>query len=157
MKNFLVYIFILAFSGSIFAQNVGGKLDFTQYGVTIQPDKRVIVVLASLEAAGVRTPLTNKGENFRTKLVEDLKDTGLDIIPDGKSQSLRARLTSFVTQYKKRKSKANDSEIIAPFISMAYALSDVPDLIEPSRNADLPGDLLDVLDYLPQRSSCAKD
>lgn len=140
MKKVLFFILISAFSLNIFPQNSGRKLDFTQYGVTIEPDKRVIVVLASLEAAGVKTPLADRGEEFRRRLEVDF--AGLD-------KDLVSKMASFVTQYKKRKSKATDSEIIAPFISMAYSLSPVPDLLEPGRNTDLPGDLLDVLDYSP--------
>ncbi len=140
MKRVLFFLIILTFSVNVFAQNPGRKLDFTEFGVTIEPDKRVIVVLASLEAAGVRTPLTDKGEEFRRILDGDLALLDSD---------LRAKMSNFVIQYKKRNSKATDSEIIAPFISMAYSLSPVPDLTEPGRNTDLPGDLLDVLDFAP--------
>jgi hypothetical protein len=55
----------------------------------------------------------------------------------------------FVDQYKKRHPKATDAETVAPFISMAYALGPVPDLNEPARATDLPGDLLEVLDFSP--------
>ena len=146
MKKVLFFILISVFSLNIFAQNAPRSFDFTEYGVRIEPDKRLIVVLASLEAAGLKTPLTEKGEEFRNKL-KDLP--GLDDIPAGKYQSLRNSLANFVTQYKKRNPQATDAEIIAPFISMAYTLSPVPDLIEPNRTTDLPGDLLDVLDYSP--------
>ena len=140
MKRVLFFILILTFSVTAFAQNNGSRLDFTEYGVTVAPDKRVMVVLAALEAAGVRTPLTDKGENFRRVLDNDLESL---------NAGLKAKMVSFVSQYKKRKSNATDSEIIAPFISMAYSLSPVPELLEPSRNNDLPGDLLDVLDFSP--------
>ena len=108
----------------------------------------MIVVLASLEAAGVKTPLTEKGVEFRNRLDKDLRNS-LDEIAEGKSQSLRTRLENFVNQYKKRHAKATEAEMLAPFISMAYTLSPVPDLVEPSRTSDLPGDLLDVLDFSP--------
>lgn len=145
MKKVLFFILILVFSVNIFAQTPR-KFDFSEYGVRIEPDKRLIVVLASLEAAGVKTPLTAQGEEYRNKLKE-LK--GLDEIPSDKNQSLRTKLSNFINQYKKRHSKATDAEIIAPFISMAYTLSPAPDLTEPNRTTDLPGDLLDVLDYSP--------
>lgn len=138
MKKVLFLLLILAFSINVFPQD--RTLDFTQFGVTIQPDKRVIVVLASLEAAGLRTPLTNKGEDFRRRLVSDF--AGLD-------KELVAKMANFVAQYKKRNKNVGDSELIAPFISMAYSLTPIPDLVEPNRNSDLPGDLLDVLDYSP--------
>ncbi len=140
MKKVLFFILIFVFPLNIFAQNAPRSFDFTEYGVRIEPDKRLIVVLASLEAAGLRTPLTEKGEEYRRRLDADL--SALD-------EPLKARMTNFINQYKKRNPKATDAEIIAPFISMAYTLSPVPDLVEPSRTTDLPGDLLDVLDYSP--------
>ena len=112
----------------------------TQYGVKIEPDRRLIVVLASLEAAGLETSLTEKGRDFRQKLRADL--TSLN--PD-----LRQKMAFFLTQYKKRHDKATDAELVAPFISMAYTLGPVPDLTEPARATDLPGDLLEVLDFSP--------
>ncbi|HBE81601.1 MAG TPA: hypothetical protein DDW24_02325, partial [Blastocatellia bacterium] len=44
---------------------------------------------------------------------------------------------------------ATDSELVAPFISMAYTLSAYPDLADPVVTSDLPGSLLDVLDFAP--------
>ena len=99
-----------------------------------------MVVLAALEAAGLNTPLTEKGEVFRQKLRTDLA---------GFNPELVAKMKSFVRQYKSRNPNKSDSDIIAPFISMAYALSPVPDLAEPTRTSDLPGNLLDVLDFSP--------
>ncbi|MEP6904196.1 MAG: hypothetical protein ABJA66_20930, partial [Actinomycetota bacterium] len=99
-----------------------------------------IVVLASLEAAGLETPLTVKGAAFRQKLRTDLAT----LSPD-----LQQKMKFFVDQYRKRHTKATDAELIAPFISMAYTLSPVPDLAEPTRATDLPGDLLEVLDFSP--------
>jgi hypothetical protein len=140
MKKVLFFTLILIFSFDSFAQNTKRSFDFTEYGVRIEPDRRLIIVMASLEAAGVNTPLTAQGEEFRRRLNTDL--AGLD-------SDLRAKLANFVNQYKKRHAKATDAQIIAPFISMAYTLSPAPDLIEPNRTEDLPGDLLDVLDYSP--------
>ncbi len=136
MKKVLFLVLLLVFSLNASAQS----FDLTQYGVRIEPDKRLIVVLASLEAAGLETPLTEKGSQFREKLRADLK---------GVDEKLIEKLAFFIKQYKNRHPKATDAEIIAPFISMAYTLSPVPDLAEPSRTTDLPGDLLEVLDYSP--------
>ncbi len=138
MKKVLFLALILIFSLDVSAQNAG--FDLTGYGVSIEPDKRLIVMLASLEAAGLETPLTEKGADFRQKLQADLKDL---------NPELRQKLKTFIDQYKRRHAGASQAEIIAPFISMAYALSPAPDLAEPSRTADLPGDLLEVLDYSP--------
>ena len=149
MKKILLPALFIIFSLNIFAQN--GRFDLTDYGVTITPDKRLLVVLASLEAARtkdaageyvpvVKTPLADQGEQFRRDLQADLANLNDD---------LRQKITNFLVQYKRRHPKATDAELIAPFISMAYTLSSVPDLSEPSRTGDLPGDLLEVLDYSP--------
>jgi hypothetical protein len=62
---------------------------------------------------------------------------------------LKQKITTFVSLYKKRHVKATDAETIAPFISMAYALTPVPELNDPIVTTDLPGELLDVLDFAP--------
>ncbi|MEO8072693.1 MAG: hypothetical protein ABI686_05540 [Acidobacteriota bacterium] len=149
MKKVLFFVFIFVFSLNIFAQSA--NFDLSNYGVSIEPDKRLIVVLASLEAAQtkdasgkevavIKTPLSEQGEQFRQQLQADLAN--LD-------ENLRQRISNFVVQYKRRHPKASDAEILAPFISMAYTLTPAPDLAQPSRTEDLPGDLLEVLDYSP--------
>ena len=61
MKKALFLFLILVAAMSAFAQNTQPQnFDLTKFGVRIEPDKRLIVVLASLEAAGVETPLTQK-------------------------------------------------------------------------------------------------
>ncbi len=140
MKRVLSLAIVLIFSFNAFAQNAQTGFDLTNYGVRIEPDKRLMTVLAALEAAGVETSLTEDGAQFRQKLKTDL----LSLSPD-----LRQKLVVFVEQYKRRHPKATNSEIIAPFVSMAYSLTPVPDLTDPSRSTDLPGDLLDVLDFAP--------
>lgn len=140
MKKALFLVSVLIFSLNVFAQNTPAQgFDLTQYGVRIEPDRRLIVVLAALEAAGLETPLTAKGNEFRQKLRADFK---LD-------EKLVGKMTFFIKQYKSRHPNATDAQIISPFISMAYTLSPVPDLMEPSRTTDLPGDLLEVLDFSP--------
>jgi tetratricopeptide (TPR) repeat protein len=141
MKKALFLFLILAASLGAFAQNTQPQnLDLTKFGVRIEPDKRLIVVLASLEAAGVETPLTQKGAEFRQKLQADLKDLDKELVD---------RMKLFIKQYKTRRPNATDAELVSPFISMAYALSPVPELAEPARTTDLPGDLLEVLDFSP--------
>lgn len=135
---FLISVFALNLFGQTTRQNQVFQLP--QFGVTIEPDKRVMVVLAALEVAGLETPLTAKGSEFRQKLRADLS---------GVNPELVQRMSLFINQYKKRYPNKSDAEIAAPFISMAYSLSPVPDLAEPSRSADLPGSLLDVLDFSP--------
>lgn len=142
MKKVLFLFLFSAFALNAFAQTTRQNQGFElpQFGVRIEPDKRLMVVLAALEAAGLNTPLTVKGEEFRQKLRADLT---------GFNPELAGKMQSFVRQYKNRNPNKSDSDIIAPFISMAYALSPVPDLAEPTRTADLPGNLLDVLDFAP--------
>jgi len=141
MKKVLFLVLVLVFSLNVFAQNTQPQtFDLTKYGVRIEPDRRLIVVMAALEVAGVETPLTQKGEEFRKKLRADLK---------GVDEKLIEKLKFFIKQYKTRHPNATDAELISPFISMAYTLSPVPDLTEPSRTTDLPGDLLEVLDFSP--------
>lgn len=140
MKRVIPFVVILFFSFSAFAQNPQTNFDLTDYGIRIEPDKRVMTVLAALEAAGVETLLTEEGEKFRVKLKNDLL---------GLSPELRQKLVVFMEQYKRRHLKATNAELIAPFVSMAYSLAPAPDLTDPARATDLPGDLLDVLDFAP--------
>lgn len=140
MKKVLFIILLTVFSSNIFAQASTAKFDLTEYGVRIEPDRRLMTVLAALEAAGVETPLTEKGNEFRQKLRADLQDL---------NPELRQKLTIFIERYKRRRANVSPSEFIAPFISMSYTLSPTPDLSDPVRAADLPGDLLEVLDFAP--------
>ncbi len=140
MKRVFFLTLILVFPVGVFAQNTSQVFDLSQYGVKIEPDRRLIVVLASLEAAGLETPLTEKGRDFRQKLRTDLAT----LSPD-----LQQKMKFFVDQYKKRYAQKSEAELVASFISMAYSLGPVPDLNEPPRATDLPGDLLEVLDFSP--------
>lgn len=140
MKRLFILFLILASASGAFAQQAKKSFDFASEGVRIEPDKRLIVVMASLEAAGLTTPLTESGEKFRGRLKSDL--AGLD-------KELVGKMEYFIKQYKGRHAGSSDAELIAPFISMAYTLSPVPQLAEPLRDTDLPGDLLEVLDFSP--------
>ena len=151
MKRALfAFLFFLSAAGAS-AQTAPTGFDLTNYGVKIEPDKRVIVVLAALDSARttneagesvpvLNTKLSPEGTKFREQLRSDLV-----ALNDG----LRQRISTFVVQYKKRNPNATDAEIVAPFISMAYALGPVPDLSDPIVTSDLPGSLLDVLDFAP--------
>ncbi|HMJ09728.1 MAG TPA: hypothetical protein VK468_12025, partial [Pyrinomonadaceae bacterium] len=151
MKKLVVLALVLIFSAGTFAQAVPQGFDLANYGVRIEPDKRVMVVLATLEAARttdeaggtvqvIKTPLSAEGEKFRELLKSDLAALNED---------LRQRISTFVIQYKKRNPKVSDAELVAPFISMAYALTPAPELADPVVTSDLPGNLLDVLDFSP--------
>ncbi|MEJ7623263.1 MAG: hypothetical protein WKF34_04675 [Pyrinomonadaceae bacterium] len=142
---------LVSFAFAIFAVSANGQavpagFDLSNYGVRIEPDKRVITVLATLEMAGsgneklINTPLSATGVKFRQQLLAD--NTGLN-------EDMRRRITTFVAAYKKRHPASSDADIIAPFISMAYTLTPAPELADPIFTSDLPGRLLDVLDFAP--------
>ena len=151
MKKAAFLAFLLIFSARVFAQAPAQGFDLSNYGVRVEPDKRVMVVLATIEAARttndkgesvpvIKTPLSAAGQAFREQLNSDLAALNDD---------LRGRITTFVAGYKARNPKATDEELVAPFISMAYSLTPVPDLADPVVTVDLPGNLLDVLDFSP--------
>ncbi|MFN0277912.1 MAG: hypothetical protein ACKVRN_04840 [Pyrinomonadaceae bacterium] len=151
MRPIILLTFLLCLTCIANGQSVQQGFDLGNYGVKIEPDKRLIVVLATLEMAEtkneagvteklINTPLSEKGKNFRAQLLRD--NAGLDV-------DLRRRISLFVAQYKKRHSKSTDAEIVAPFMSMAFTLTPVPELLDPVITTDLPGNLLDVLDFAP--------
>jgi hypothetical protein len=152
MKTFVLLALISILSLTAFAQReVPTGFDLSNYGVRIEPDKRLMVVLAALESArtvsasgvegpAINTPLSAQGAKFREQLRTDLA---------GMNADLRQKISLFVSQYKKRHPNATDAELVAPFISMSYALTPAPELADPVITNDLPGGLLDVLDFAP--------
>ncbi len=151
MPRIIIFIIILLFTISISGQSAPAGFDLSNYGVRIDADKRLIVVLATLEMARtangsggyvklINTPLSEKGSKFRDQLLAD--NAGL-------SDDLRNKISIFVTQYKKRHAGLSDAEIVAPFISMAYTLTPAPELGDPVITDGIPGSVLDVLDFAP--------
>lgn len=151
MKKAVFLALIIVLAASVFAQGPAAGFDMSNYGVRIEPDKRVMTVLAALEAARttnatgepepvINTKLSAQGKRFRAQLKSDLAA----LSPD-----LRQRISAFVIQYKKRNPNKTDAELVASFISMAYVLTPVPDLADPVVTTDLPGNILDVLDFAP--------
>lgn len=151
MRRVLLIAIGFVFAVSVSGQGVPAGFDLSNYGVRVEPDKRLIVVLSTLEMATVKnaaggderivnTSLTEKGMRFRDQLVADSA-----ALPE----DLRRRISTFVAQYKKRNPSATDAQIAAPFVSMAYTLTPVPELADPVITSDLPGSLLDVLDFAP--------
>jgi len=149
MKKVVISLLFLLFAAGGYAQNVPVGFDLSNYGVRIEPDRRVLVVLATIDAARqltgsaqarlINTKLSEGGAAFRTRLDSELT------VPD----DLRQKISVFMSLYKKRRPTATDAEIVAPFVAMAYSLSAPPDLGDPVVTNDLPGDLLDVLDFAP--------
>ena len=149
MRFFLALGTILLLSAAAFGQ-ANARFDLNDYGVSVEPDKRVMVVLAALNSAQVSdangqrraidVQLSPAGTKFRERLESDLAQ----MPPD-----LRARLTQFVATYKKNHPKETTQEMLTAFISMAYALTPAPEFGDPIITSDLPGALLDVLDFAP--------
>ncbi|HEX8920200.1 MAG TPA: hypothetical protein VF766_01905, partial [Pyrinomonadaceae bacterium] len=119
--------------------------DFSEYGVTIKPEPRLLIVLAALDAAGFDpTPAGEEQSLFRAQLRRDLAN--LD--PD-----LRQRLNSFYERNKLQRGtggrEPSSAEQAARYISLAYALGSAPGFEEPPRSSDLPVGVLEVLDFAP--------
>jgi len=146
MRPTFLFILILTLVFSATGQGARQGIDLSNYGVKIEADKRLIVVLATLEMAEtggtklINTPLSEKGAKFRSQLAQDT--AALD-------PELRRRISMFVAQYKKRHAGASDAEVVAPFMALAFALTPVPELFDPVITNDLPAHLLDVLDFAP--------
>jgi hypothetical protein len=154
MRLIFLSALLLFVSVAAYAQGPQGAtagFDLANYGVRIEPDKRVMTVLATLEAARttneagesvpvINTPLSAQGKEFRDLLKSDLAALNDD---------LRTKITAFVTSHKARNKGRSDAEIVSSFVSMAYALTPAPELADPIVTSDLPGSLLDVLDFAP--------
>lgn len=147
-KAFLLFLTVIFFQ-TVLAQNppqparnvqTVQSVDLSQYGVKIEPDQRLIVVMATLDAAESETALTPTGSGFRQILRQDAQS----VTPE-----LRQKIKSFVEQYKRRHPSANASEVTAPFVSLAFTLSPAPDLADPQRSLELPAEILEVLDFAP--------
>jgi len=146
-----LFLFLSAGAFAQGSQGVASGFDLANYGVRIEPDKRVMTVLATLEAARttneagesvpvINTPLSSQGKEFRDLLKSDLLALNED---------LRTKITTFVTSHKARNKGKSDAELVSSFVSMAYALTPAPELADPVVTSDLPGSLLDVLDFAP--------
>lgn len=151
MRSLFSAIFVLLAAIAGLGQNSPAGFDLSNYGVRIEPDKRLMVVLATLEVARtindsgesvpvINTPLSTQGKQFRELLKSDLAALNED---------LRQKISTFVIQYKRRNPNKTDAELVASFVSIAYALTPVPELADPVVTSDLPGNLLDVLDFAP--------
>ena len=123
-----LFVFLSAAAFAQGSQGVAPGFDLANYGVRIEPDKRVMTVLAALEAARttneagesvpvINTPLSAQGKEFRDLLKSDLLALNDD---------LRLKITSFVTSHKARNKGKSDAEIVSSFVSMAYALTPAP-------------------------------
>jgi len=97
-------------------------------------------MMAALEAAGFDpSPAASEPSVFRAQVRKDLSE--LD--PD-----LRGRLRAFYER-NKLPAPASAADQAARYVSLAFALSPPPSLEAPARSEDLPGSLLEVLDFAP--------
>ncbi len=115
--------------------------DLSDYGVGIEPEPRLIVVLAALDAAGFDPAPAGAEETslFRQMLKRDL--AGLD-------PELRKRLQAFYERHK-LPAPATPAEQAARYVSLAFALGAPPNFDAPQRTDDLPAGVLEVLDFAP--------
>lgn len=113
--------------------------DLADYGVTFEVDTRLIVMMAALEAAGFEPQPGREPSEFRALLRRD--QAGLDL-------DLKGRMKGFYER-NKLPAPATPADQSARYFSLALALSPVPDLSPPERSDDLPGGILEVLDFGP--------
>ncbi|HVF48813.1 MAG TPA: hypothetical protein VNA19_01925 [Pyrinomonadaceae bacterium] len=114
--------------------------DLTEYGVYFEPEPRLIVMMAALDAAGLDlTPQGAQPAAFRELVRRDLAAL---------SPALRERLRNFYER-NKLPAPATPAEQAARYVSLAYALGPPPAFAEPQRSDDLPASVLEVLDFAP--------
>lgn len=114
--------------------------ELSEYGVSLKPDARLIIVMAALDAAGFDpTPPGKEPSAFRMLVRRD--QANLDPV-------LRERLKSFFDR-NKLPAPATPADEAARYVSLAYALGAPPLLDAPDRSDDLPGGILAVLDFAP--------
>ncbi len=114
--------------------------DLTTYGITINVEPRLIIMMAALEAAGLdTTPAGSEPSVFRAQVRADIAN--LD--PD-----LRARMRRFYER-NKLPAPATPADQAARYVSLALALGPPPLLDAPERSEQLPESLLEVLDFAP--------
>lgn len=115
--------------------------DLIDYGVEIEPEPRLVVMMAALDAAGWDpTPKGVEPSVFRRTLRKEQE--GLD-------PALRKRMQDF---YESNRLKGDDStpaEQAARYVSLAYTLGPAPAFEAPPRSEDLPSGVLGVLDFVP--------
>ncbi len=116
------------------------SFDLNDYGVSIEPDRRLIVVMAALDAAGFDpTPAGKQPSAFRAIVHRD--NAALDA-------NLRERLRTFFER-NKLPAPASAADQAARYVSLAYALGATPSLEAPQRSDELPTGVLAVLDFAP--------
>ena len=120
-------------------QRPATPFEVSEYGVQFESDRRLVIVMAALDAAGFDPAPGSTPSTFRAKLRKDLAN--LD--PD-----LRHRMQVFYER-NKLPAPATPADEAARYVSLALALGPPPGLEAPARSDDLPQGLLEVLDFAP--------
>ena len=114
--------------------------ELSEYGVQIQPDPRLIIVMATLDAAGFDPTAPGKEPSAFRRLVRKDQES-LD-------PGLRERLKNFFDR-NRLPAPATPADQAARYVSLAYAIGQPPLLDAPERSDELPGGVLEVLDFAP--------
>jgi hypothetical protein len=121
-------------------QQPPASFELSEYGVSLQPDARLIIMMAALDAAGFDpTPPGKEPAAFRMLVRKD--QANLDA-------GLRERLKNYFDR-STLPAPATAADQAARYVSLAYALGAPPLLEAPDRNDDLPSGILEVLDFSP--------
>jgi hypothetical protein len=125
-------------SGAQTKQRPAASFDLAEYGVEFQTDPRLIVVMAALEAAGFDPVAPGRQLSaFRSQVRKDLATLDPDV---------RTRLRAFYERAK-LPPPASAADQAARYVSLALTLGPPPTLDAPERSDDLPGGILEVLDF----------
>ena len=117
------------------------SLGLSDFGIEIVPDPRLVAVMSALDAAGWDpTPVGASPSVFRELVRKDF--AGLDA-------SLRRRLQDFYARNALKGAGVTAAEQAARYVSLAYTLGPPPAFDAPARSDELPGGVLDVLDFAP--------
>ncbi|HEV2881389.1 MAG TPA: tetratricopeptide repeat protein [Pyrinomonadaceae bacterium] len=121
--------------------NRSGALDLSDYGVRIEPEPRLLVMMAALDAAGFDpTPAGRAPTEFRALVRRDQENLDAE---------LRTRMRRFYDLNKLKDASATPAQQAARYVSLAYALGPAPTFDAPARSDDLFPGVLDVLDFAP--------
>ncbi|HZH92234.1 MAG TPA: hypothetical protein VEX70_16675 [Pyrinomonadaceae bacterium] len=117
-----------------------GTLDLSDYGVRIEPEPRLLVMMAALDAAGFDPTPGRQPTEFRALVRRDQENLDAE---------LRARMRRFYELNRLKDPAATHAQQAARYVSLAYALGPAPAFDAPARSDDLFPGVLDVLDFAP--------
>ncbi|MET0625317.1 MAG: hypothetical protein ABW250_20430 [Pyrinomonadaceae bacterium] len=117
------------------------SLGLGDFGIEVAPDPRLIALMAALDAAGWDpTPAGERPSVFRELVRKD--SAGLDA-------ALRKRMQDFYARNALKDAGVTAAEQASRYVSLAYTLGPPPAFDAPARSEDLPGGVLEVLDFVP--------